>query len=274
MGKGRSDGKPDCATNQGHQRSFGKEDGSHGEFACAQSLHQSDFGAALEDRGRHGGGYSQPRGKESCKRDQKDQSLDTGQHCAFILCDLANLFGVRVRHGFGELQRNRLRIGRAVPAIVDCARETFGITAGEGIFGLGECTYVDAADGIGFAKNLLRQSEWGDDLIVFRAARGKNSADKYATARSTIRGGWSEYQRVARFKRPALSKPLANENIARTIVGPCARNLPPRVRRSYPSGEGFVAIGKRFRKIGSDERFILPVIRSVSRHGYRQHGRK
>ena len=76
-----------------------------------------------------------------------------------------------------QLKCNRLRIRRAVPAIVDRARQAFGIAAGEGVFGLGEGADIDAAYGAGFAQNLLREGKRGDDFVVFDAAGGEYSAD-------------------------------------------------------------------------------------------------
>ena len=53
--------------------------------------------AAFEDGGGHGGGDGQRRGEQRGQRDQQHQSLDAREYRAFVLRDLANLLGMRVR---------------------------------------------------------------------------------------------------------------------------------------------------------------------------------
>ncbi len=99
-----------------------KEERGDCKIAGAQGFHQADFAAALEDRSGHGRRNRQRGGKQGGQRDQQHQSLDAREHRAFILRDLADLLGVRVRNRFLQLIGNRLHVGRAVPAVVNFRR--------------------------------------------------------------------------------------------------------------------------------------------------------
>src|SRR5438270_12813441 len=79
------------SSEQRQQSGFSEEYGSYDQFARAESFHQANFGAVLEDRGRHGGGYCQRGGKESRQRDQENQAFDARQHRALIPLDLTDL---------------------------------------------------------------------------------------------------------------------------------------------------------------------------------------
>ena len=115
------------------------------------------------------------RGEQRCQGYQQHQAFDAGEHCAFVLRDLANLFGVGVGNCFLQLIRDRGYIRRAIPAVEQLRVHRFGIATGERVLRLGQRTYIKTADCAGLAQNLLGEREGGDDLIVLGRARGKNS---------------------------------------------------------------------------------------------------
>ena len=118
-GEQRSGGEPGDASDQREEHRFYEEDGRDRKVAGAESFHQADLAAALENGGGHSGRDGEGRGKERGQRDEQHQTLDAREYGAFVLGDLANLLGVRVRDRFLELVGDRLHVGRAVPAIVD-----------------------------------------------------------------------------------------------------------------------------------------------------------
>src|SRR5580704_19755644 len=81
-----------------------------------------------------------------------------------------------------QLEGNRLRIWRTIPAVVNRARHAPGIAAGERILRLSEGADVHSANGARFAENLLGQRNRRHDLIVFAAAGGKNPANMHLPA--------------------------------------------------------------------------------------------
>ena len=174
QGSGRKSGK---AADQSQQQGFGEENCGDDDVARAQGLHQSDFDAALVDGGGHGGGNRERGCEQGGESDQQHESCDAREHGAFVLRDLANLLGVRMRNHFLQLIGDRLHVGRAIPAVVNFGRHRLRIADGERVLRLGQGADVDAADGSGLAEDLLGDGERGDDLIVFGASGGEDAGD-------------------------------------------------------------------------------------------------
>ena len=61
--------------------------------------------------------------------DEQHQALNTRENCTFILGNLTNLLGMRVRNRLLQLEGDGRGIGRAVPAVVIGGAERAGVTA-------------------------------------------------------------------------------------------------------------------------------------------------
>src|SRR5208282_2128835 len=82
---------------------------------------------------------------------------------------------MRMRNRLHQLKRNRLRIGRAIPAIIDRSRQGLVITPRQRVFGLGQRAHVDAAHRARLSKNFLRDRERCENLIVLWTTGGKDA---------------------------------------------------------------------------------------------------
>ncbi len=141
------------------------------KLPAPERLHQSDFDAALVDGSRHRGGNGKRGSEQRGESDQQHQSLDARKHRTFILRDLADLLGMRMRDHFLQLVGDRLDIRRAIPAVINFRRHRLGIAGGERVRRLGQRADINPADGTGFSENLLGEGERRDDLVVFELTR-------------------------------------------------------------------------------------------------------
>src|SRR5207247_6962340 len=173
--------------------------------------------------GRHSRRNRQRRSQQSGNRNQQHQSLYARENRPFVLCYLPNLLSVRVRNGFLQLICNRLRVRRAVPAIVLRASQAGRIAAGEGIFRLGQSTDVNTAHRARPPDDLLGQRKWRDDLVVFRSACRKNAGNCMALT--------GDFNLISRMACDPCRQPLTEENALRTVIRPLTLDFPPGVRR-------------------------------------------
>src|SRR5208282_1791999 len=132
-----------------------------------------------------------------------------------------------------------------------------------------------AAHGTGLAKNLLRERERRDDLVVFDAAGRKNAANADLTP--------GQLDSVARLRAQFCGQTFAEQHILRIIRRPSAswrlfaistRNLPPRIRDAHASGEVVFPETERLIKISAKQGDILRAAPAADLHRHRQHRRK
>ena len=112
------------------------------------------------------------------------------------------------------MQGDRLRVRRAIPAVVDGAGEALGIAAGEGVFGLGKGAHIDALDRVGLAEDLLRDAKRSYDFVIFRAAGGNNASDMQRAA--------GEGNFLSRFRVQLRGQTFAEQHFARIVTRPIA----------------------------------------------------
>src|SRR6478672_998587 len=136
---------------------------------------------------------------------------------------------MRVWNGFLKLIRDRLSVGRAIPAIVHFAAHRFWIAAGKCVLRLGDGADVNTTDGAWPPQNPLRQRQRGYDLIILYAAGGKYSGN-------TVRVP-CDINLIVWLKIKPGGQALAEQNIFRSVVRPRALNLPPRVREPHSGHE-------------------------------------
>ena len=119
-------------------------DENHGKrkMSCTQCLHQSHFRPPFKHRGCHRGRNRQPRGEQRGEVISSMRPLIRVRMSPSFCATRPNLLGMRMRDCLVQLERNRLRIRRAIPAVPFGGTQRIRIAARKIVFGLGHRAHV------------------------------------------------------------------------------------------------------------------------------------
>src|SRR4029077_18428193 len=178
---------------------------------------------------------------------------------AFILCNLPNLFGVRMGNRFLQLVSDGLRVRGTVPAIPDFAAHALRIATREGVFRLGKRTDVHPAHGVRLAQNLLRDVQGSNHLLVLCSTGREYSSNVMRLP--------ADLDSISGMLTALTRKVLAHEHILGIISRPGALDSPPWMRVAHAGRELILAEGKFLSEIGADKCCLLAGTAERNIHG-------
>src|ERR1051325_4962801 len=141
---------------------------------------------------------------------------------------------MRVGNRFLQLIRDRLRIGRTVPAVVHIGAECFGVASRQFVFWLGKSTDVDLSHCASMSRKLLRQRNGSDDLMIFVSTGRNDSGNVMALV--------SEFDQISWSISKLRSQSLSHKQVLRTILWPNSLHLPPRMRPQHTDSKILLSI--------------------------------
>src|SRR5260370_23124627 len=137
-----------------------------------------------------------------------------------------------------------------MPAVTTAPSARAGIASCKGILGFGQSAYVEPANSIRSASDLLHQRQRSHYSFFFAAAGAQNSSDLQLTV--------AYPQDVAWFQVMLICKLDSGQHLNRLfcrkfILRPLALYLPPRIGASHARNKIFFAIMNRLREIGANQ---------------------
>jgi len=142
--------------------------------------------------------------------------------------------------------------GEQYPAVIHRPGHAFWIAAGESVLRLGERTHVNPPHRARLPENLLGERDGRHHLIVFAAARGKDSTDVQPSP-----GKRDLIPSLSLKAAPPAALPAKHR--ARNLSGHAPETLPPEMRRAHPGRDSSLPKDTLLRKVSAQQCEIFPV---------------